>query len=283
MSVQRRQFRLNRAVFANRPLDSRALTVLASLFHRFTEPGDYEVFVHRDGPLARRLTVRVGAEGGAFQHNLDLAAADAAGPDRACGADYVLNTGGVLGFFVSSGSASYTVRVSQLGAREKRTWLESDAAIPAGDLFAVTLVRPGLYRAYDELNRAEAAIRVEMPEAPQREDTGKGEADADPRQSARDPRQQASRYGPADAPGDPGQITRVRQPRPRPANRYRPDTPTLLELGKGGFSEKETRILAGQTAVFHCLIPAQIRVELVEPAQPAGKPGARQRYTLRRG
>ena len=38
---------LNRAIFSQRSFDSAALTVLTSLFHRFPEAGDYDLFVRR--------------------------------------------------------------------------------------------------------------------------------------------------------------------------------------------------------------------------------------------
>jgi hypothetical protein len=52
----RRSFSLNRAVLSQRTLDSRALTVLASLFHRFTEAGNYEAFFRQGDRLIQRAT-----------------------------------------------------------------------------------------------------------------------------------------------------------------------------------------------------------------------------------
>ena len=46
---------------------------------------------------------------------------------------------------------------------EKRTWLESGRVVPEGDFFAITLVRPGLYRAVETESQSELEIRVALP------------------------------------------------------------------------------------------------------------------------
>jgi hypothetical protein len=163
----RQSFALNRAIFTQRTLDSRALTVLASLFHRFTESGNFEAFIHQGDRLIQRANVQVVDENAPNQITIDMAKLD----EQAADCDqkpYVLAVGGVLGFYVSTGVAAYTVTITRLGretGREgrKEILLDNKREIPAGDLFAVTLVRPGIYRAVNELNRAEMHISASLP------------------------------------------------------------------------------------------------------------------------
>jgi hypothetical protein len=162
-----RSFALNRAVFTQRTLDSRSLTVLASLFHRFTEAGSYEAFFRQGDRIIQRANVQVVEENAPNQLTIDLATLQEQAED--CDQKpYILAVGGVLGFFVSSGTAAYSVTVTRLTRitdREgrKETLLDSARAIPAGDLFAITLVRPGMYRAVNELTQAEMRISVSLP------------------------------------------------------------------------------------------------------------------------
>jgi hypothetical protein len=156
---------LNRAIFSQRSFDSAALTVLTSLFHRFPEAGDYDLFVRRGEQVVHRAHVRVAAESAAQQLNVDLARLGDA--DKGCGceaqAGYTLAVGGVLGFYVSQGVGQYSVTITQPGEAQKRTLLSNASAMPEGDLFAVTLVLPGTYRATAE-GGAECEIAVELPQ-----------------------------------------------------------------------------------------------------------------------
>jgi len=157
---------LNRPVFEQQAFDSSALTVLATLFHRFVEPADYDLTVRRDDRVIHRAAVRVAAEGAPSQLNLDLAKL---GGEPACAREgapvYTLAAGGVLGLYASAGVGRYAVTIVRLDQREKRIVLDSARAVPAGDLFAVTLVRPGLYQALTvgDQGRGKGELRVALP------------------------------------------------------------------------------------------------------------------------
>ncbi len=158
---------LNRAVFSVRPYESRALTVLTTLFHHFSEAGNYELFVRRGGAVIYRAAVLVGETGAQQQINLDLAALEQERPRDCCdhedGPRYTLGVNSVMGFYVSQGTGAYSVEIARTEHKERRA-LNSAELIPAGDLFAVTLVRPGVYRAVEEQSGAEAQIRVAHPD-----------------------------------------------------------------------------------------------------------------------
>jgi hypothetical protein len=174
--TMKKNITLNRAVFAQQSFDSSALTVLATLLHRFTEGGDYELFVQRDGQTIHRARVSIVPEGGPNQINVDLTKLGT--EEGPCGCDggpgYELAVGGVMGFYASQGVAKYAVRISQLGKREKQVILDSTKAIPAGDFFAITLVRPGVYQVLSvgEQGRGKGEVLVGMPQKGSKTDVG---------------------------------------------------------------------------------------------------------------
>lgn len=167
MNAKSKNVFLNRAIFTQEAFDSGALSVLTTLFHRFPEAGDYEVFIWRGGQLRRRLHVSVGADYRDLQLNLDLTAAGEEETRCGCEAEscYTLAEGGVLGFYVSQGTSRYAVKIIQTidEKKEKRVWLDSQEVIPEGDLFAVTLFRPGVYSVRNTETKSESRIRVSMP------------------------------------------------------------------------------------------------------------------------
>ena len=161
--MQKKKVLLNRAMFSIRPYESSALTVLTTLFHHFTEAGNYELFVRRGGTVIHRAAIQIGEKGAQQQLNLDLAALRDTEARECCdkeaGSKYALAVNSIMGFYVSQGTGAYTVEISRTEHKERRA-LDSSVHIPSGDLFAVTLVRPGTYRAVNEEGGAEAMIRV---------------------------------------------------------------------------------------------------------------------------
>lgn len=159
---------LNRPVFTQNVFDSRALTVLTTLMHRFPEPGTFEAFVRRDGRLVGRLAIDILRECAERQINVNLAKLEVAEGTGGCrGARrYELSVDGLLGFYVSRGSGRYRVTVTTSDEKEeaKRTVLDNSRCVPEGDLFAVTLVRPGVYHLVESRWKSETEIRVRLPE-----------------------------------------------------------------------------------------------------------------------
>src|SRR5680860_819034 len=160
---------LHRPVFTQHRFASYSLTVLATLVHRFTETGTYQVAVSGRGRTRiDTLTVKEGAAH--RQVNIDMAkpgnAPGQLGSQGCCcepAAGRELAPGGVVAFYASTGTGSYEVTITQLGEREKRVVLSSAESLPAGDLFAVTLVRPGTYEVRDESSTASAEVYIWIP------------------------------------------------------------------------------------------------------------------------
>ena len=155
---------LNRPVFSQQAFDSSAITVLTTLFHRFENAGDYDLIIQRDGQVIHRTNVRIEESDAPLQENINLA-----GGKLDSEPGYRLAAGGVMGFFASEGTGRYTVQISQMTEREKRRVLDNSEVIPAGDLFSVTLVRPGTYQAVNEDGKALCKIDVTMPKPESRQ------------------------------------------------------------------------------------------------------------------
>lgn len=149
---------LNRAVFTQHVFDSSRLTVLTSLFHHFKEDGIYDLIIRRDGVVALRTSICVGGTSCQTQLNIDLA--HLAPPEDG----YQLNTGGVMGFYVSEGKGGYQVSISHTGKKEKRVVLNNAETLPAGGIFAVTLLRPGAYTISTNQNQRVGRIRLLLPD-----------------------------------------------------------------------------------------------------------------------
>ena len=164
MNELRSEVAINRALLTSPALDSGAIAVRGTVFHVFGEAGDHDVTILRDGRVAGRLTVAVQPEGAVPQVNVDLAglAADA---DRSGNitAQYAVREGGVMGFHVGQGIGRYAVVIGHTAGGGSRTVLDSRGQLPAGDLFAVTLITPGTYRATNLTTQARLPITVAMP------------------------------------------------------------------------------------------------------------------------
>jgi hypothetical protein len=166
---------LNRPVFTQQRFSSAALTVLSTLIHRFTEAGTYQVAVTGSG-TTRIDSLTVSLVGTHQQVNIDMAKAGNARGSSGAGdhanggcccepaAGRDLAVGGVVAFYASGGTGVYTVAITRLGEREKHVVMDSSKTVPSGDLFAVTLVRPGAYRIMDEVSSSVAEAHVSIPE-----------------------------------------------------------------------------------------------------------------------
>jgi hypothetical protein len=150
----------NRALLSNRAIDSSALTVRGALLHVFKDPGDHDVTIHRDGRPVGRIAVDVVAGSGPSQVNLDLTSLE--GADR-LSSRHAVRAGGVVGFSADLGSGRYALVANHTSGEVSRTVLDSREGLPAGDLFAVTLVLPGAYRARNLHNQTDLEFLVHMP------------------------------------------------------------------------------------------------------------------------
>jgi hypothetical protein len=74
-----------------------------------------------------------------------------------------IREGGVMGFAAGLGAGRYAVVIGHTAGGGSRTVLDSRGQLPAGDLFAVTLIIPGTYRATNLASQARLPITVAKP------------------------------------------------------------------------------------------------------------------------
>lgn len=179
--------RLNRTLFQQTDADSGALTMLTSVVHRPAEVGDYLGTVYRgDQPLGE-FALQVREEETPLSVHIDVATVKlpdtsrrraASKKDDCCPDDehdhgqrraYEVGRGGYVVFHVSEGMGGYSVQLANArgGAAEERRegrdakpW--SSADLQEGDLFAVTLLRPGTYRLTNQAG-GEGKVKLAYP------------------------------------------------------------------------------------------------------------------------
>lgn len=152
-------------------LDSSALTMLGTVVHSFSEPGEYRGTVHAgDGPEAT-FYVSVDRDCAVAQVNIDLATLvdpelGGADADRGCSKPererFVVHPKGYAVFHVSRGRGGYWVNVRPNDESPDVTAYDTRTLVP-GDIFAGTIQRPGLYELKNLLTNARADVRVAYP------------------------------------------------------------------------------------------------------------------------
>ncbi len=186
--------RLNRTLFQQTDADSGALSMLGTVVHGVADVGHHRGTVYRGKEAVGEFTLRV-EEAGPLQVHVDLAAQGLQGASGRRGAhghqdgccDHETGAGGAQAaavytvgrdghavFHVSSGSGGYAVTLADTGRgevpgedrdrREEQGRVWDSRRLEAGDLFGVTLLRPGAYRVSGEGGRAEARLRLAYPQ-----------------------------------------------------------------------------------------------------------------------
>jgi hypothetical protein len=152
---------LNQHLLADTVIDSAALGVHGCIVHQMAEPGSYAGTVYL-GPkqLAGRFRLMVEDEGPS-QADIDLASF---GPAKVAERQerFVVAKGGYVVFHVSWGRAGYSVRLVP-AERETKARPFDSRVLGEGDVFAVTLIRPGAYRVTNDETGARGKIIVSYP------------------------------------------------------------------------------------------------------------------------
>ena len=162
---------INHHLFTQTNLDSGALTVAASVIHSFPVAGTYDGLVGRGDNLLTSFHLVVDEKSTTMQLNLDLA--ELARPDKAvnecqCKDDsktsshFEVNPKGFVLMYVSKGAGGYAVRISGV---DKDKPIQFDSRdLKAGDLFVVSLLRPGTFSLTNKTG-AKGTIVVAFPPA----------------------------------------------------------------------------------------------------------------------
>jgi hypothetical protein len=153
--------RVNLALLKLNHLDSGALTPLATVLHQFGTLGSYRVNIHRSGKPIAETSFSV-VEDGPTQLDIDLATSNLSARascdcDGSSGVATVSPKGYVL--FYASAGAGYSVIVVD---NEQRPVFDS-TNLNKGDLFACTLLEPGVYEMRSANGTARTDVNVLLP------------------------------------------------------------------------------------------------------------------------
>jgi hypothetical protein len=153
---------INRNLFTQTSLDSGSLTMLGAVIHSFPEPGEYHGTVLRGGNEVGNFHLAVDKDCPEMQVNIDLAAIDQPDLDHCEGElkkRLVVNPKGYAVFHVSHGAGGYAVRVGRLDGKSKGEPFDS-RELKEGDMFAATLIRPGIYSVVNANTKVRGKIVV---------------------------------------------------------------------------------------------------------------------------
>lgn len=150
---------LNRQLFEATVFDSGALGLMTSVAHRFTTAGLYAVTAKKVGARMGSATFEVREDATAMQLDIDLAMTQ--GPrGNGCSsrtfdrAPQIVSPRGYVIFHSSSGSG---------WSADTGTGMESvfdSTRLTKGDIFALTLLEPALYKIENRLGSAKGSIEV---------------------------------------------------------------------------------------------------------------------------
>ena len=157
-------------LFTQVGLDSGLLTILGSVIHSFSEPGEYRGSVHKAGGEQAVFYITVDKNSPAAHVNIDLATLrEYAGADgKECCDDgkenrFTVNPRGYVVFHVSGGSGGFSVHVRRAEEDPKATVFNSQV-LGEGDIFSAVIIRPGTYSVGNQLAKAKAEVIVSYPE-----------------------------------------------------------------------------------------------------------------------
>jgi len=164
---------LDKSMFRDATTDSGSLSVMSSIVHRITEPGEYYGIIYRETEKAGSFQLRVcggseppeGGEKGPVQANIDLVSLT-----PPCGSTggyptlFLLQTGGFLIFSVPTGSGEFAVELFCTGKKKKPEMVFDSRRLSSGDIFLTHVLRPGTYSVRDSLGHGQADLTVSYPE-----------------------------------------------------------------------------------------------------------------------
>jgi hypothetical protein len=157
-------------LFTQSNLDSGSLTMLGSVVHNFSEPGNYQGRVVRGTETTASFRLTVSDECPAVQVNIDLATL--ASPAQSHVVDesvfpeqrrhFAVNPKGYAVFYVSQGRGGYATLVGKPEEGYEARLFDS-RELREGDMFAATIIRPGIYSVVNVVTGAQGEISVAYP------------------------------------------------------------------------------------------------------------------------
>lgn len=219
----------DRNLFTQIGLDSASLTMLGSVVHCFSQPGDYRAVVHEGSKVVAAFTIRSDTASSNAQATIDLpllaSVPDPSHPEGCpCCADgstkrvgpreFVVNPRGFVLFHVSRGAGGYYVHARRADAEQEDKGYDSRTLAP-GDVFTAIVLRPGTYTMTNSLTGGKGELVVTYPK-----------------------------------PGE---------------KRYRPGAPVRVICHENGLEPDRVQIGPGQGVIFESRVPGRIQIKLEKP------------------
>jgi hypothetical protein len=140
--------------------------MLGTVIHNFPEPGVYlgSILVKKEEVGSFRILVD--AESQVMGVNIDLALLDNQKSKRCdCQStgEYIVNPKGYTQFFVSNGPGGYSVVVGRINKKGKELKVFDSQTLKKGDIFAVTMIRPGTYTFTNTKTKDRGEIVIAYP------------------------------------------------------------------------------------------------------------------------
>ncbi|MFX0201159.1 MAG: hypothetical protein ACFFCW_34005 [Candidatus Hodarchaeota archaeon] len=157
---------INWHIFTQTGLDSGSLTMLGAVIHKFPESGEYMGTILRENKDVGSFRLSVDKDCPAMQVDIDLAALYRSARERnRCESSgrFVVNPNGYVVFYVSHGPGGYAVTVGTIGEKGEAKQLFDSRKLRQGDMFAVTMIRPGIYSVTNVNTGAKGEIVVAYP------------------------------------------------------------------------------------------------------------------------
>ncbi len=151
---------INRYVFDQTTYDSAALISKSTIVHEVKEAGDYRGLVSRNEEFIGEFALSVSERSQDKQVSVDLYSIEVNGGYAE--KSYLVTPRGVCVFFVSGGAGGYRVDLVKIGEDREEKVFDS-RELTDGDLFVVTLIRPGIYSAVNQKNHSHLEIAVPYP------------------------------------------------------------------------------------------------------------------------
>lgn len=157
---------VNRRLIAQTVFDSGALTPLCTVVHQFTASGEHICALYQEDRPVGHFRLLVNESAVNSQVDIDLATLHPSGP-KPCEPDpekrFEVRPEGRAVFFTTAGRSGYTVVVHPPPGKARDIVFDS-RTLNHGDLFILTLLRPGSYRAVNTYTDAVCTINVLYPE-----------------------------------------------------------------------------------------------------------------------
>jgi hypothetical protein len=162
---------VNRHLFTQTTLDSGSLTMGLAVIHKFSETGEYFGTIHhREKKDVGSFQLTIDRECPIMQADIDLSKLyQPSRGESICKRSsnenerrFILNPNGYAIFYVSNGAGRYALTVVE-ARREVQAKTFDSRKLIEGDMFAATMIRPGIYIVTNAYNKAKADLSVAYP------------------------------------------------------------------------------------------------------------------------